>query len=217
MILMGKLVNIWHVTCSSHSANLLSKSVSDQEFLSNVNKLRKEFKNPALESQLIEAGGCKIILIADDTQWCSDRDAFRVALRNFPFRQFVMQNQEIAQISEASYNLLFDPNFVTQLTDHILMLDPICELVNVCQKANCSLAAAMKLWFKLNLPANNNKHCRLIEERISKAINPIGLAAHERHVNMTNAFFQRTSPREICKYDKCIFSTYNVKNYSIQH
>ena len=145
MLCMGRNVDLWHIKCSSHSGNLLCKSAVDNNFAAQVNKLLKEFKNTALESQLLELGGNRMVLIAE-TRWCSHRDAFRRCLRNLPLmRQIADRDENQRFLSNESLNLLNDPGFEVTLIDNNLVLDPICELINVCQKADCSIAQSTEL------------------------------------------------------------------------
>ena len=65
MVLMGRLVDLWHVTCNSHSANLLCKSLVDEAFSARVKNLLKEFKSTLLETLLIDAGGSRVVLPVD--------------------------------------------------------------------------------------------------------------------------------------------------------
>ena len=62
MISMGRQVNVWHTIYNSHSGNLLFKTLSDIEFDKNITNIVKDFKTPMLESQLMNAGGKKMIL-----------------------------------------------------------------------------------------------------------------------------------------------------------
>lgn len=62
MILMGKSVNLWHVTCASHNGNLLAKSLVNARFAESVNRLLREFKQPGPEKEVIKGGGQKIVL-----------------------------------------------------------------------------------------------------------------------------------------------------------
>lgn len=188
---MGTLVDIWHTTCNSHSGNLLGKSVVDNEFATLVNNLLKEFKNVNLEARLLDLGGNRMVLIGE-TRWCSHRDAFRRCLRNLHLMRQLAQNQEGFQLSEASNTLLFDPAFEDRLQDHILILDPICKLVNTCQKADCTIADATELWLKLQIPAENDDYHRMIEERKGRVINVYGLATNLLHPRYQGRRFQQS-------------------------
>jgi len=65
MVLMGNSVNLWNVTCASHSGNLLAKSLVNQEFAESVNRILREFKQPGPEKEIINNGGQKIILVCE--------------------------------------------------------------------------------------------------------------------------------------------------------
>ena len=233
MVRMGNLVNIWHVTCNSHSGNLLSKSITDNEFAKKVNKLLKDFKNPALESQLLDLGGSRIVLISE-TRWSSHRDAFRRVLRNLENMQQVAQNQEAnIMISNESYNLLFDLEFEMRLQHHLLILDPVCELINVCQKSNCDIATATELWLRLEFPVDIENYQYLLNQRKNKVINCFGLAANflhpvyhgqrfsrnEIYQNMITEFFNQNLTAEglreldLFKRKEGIFERLFAKNY----
>lgn len=101
MILMGKFVELWHVTCASHSANLLAKSLIDREFAECVNRLLKEFKRSGPEKELVKGGGKKVVL-ACETRWCSHRDAFRNCLSNLSIMRELLKNQKIVVQTDIS-------------------------------------------------------------------------------------------------------------------
>ncbi|XP_043256809.1 uncharacterized protein LOC122399852 [Colletes gigas] len=50
MINIKRRVDLWHVTCNSHSGNLLFKSLIDTSFDDKVNNIIKDFRSPNLES-----------------------------------------------------------------------------------------------------------------------------------------------------------------------
>lgn len=137
MILMGKKVNIWHTTCQSHSGNLLAKSFVPETYAKNINNLLHAFKTPAAEYELKQRGGSRIL--ACDTRWCSYRDAFRYLLKNLPLMLELVANKKV-QLSRKNESLLKNLSFVTQIQDFILIFDPICQLINVCQRSDCSIA-----------------------------------------------------------------------------
>lgn len=64
IVLMGKSVNLWYVTCASHSGNLLVKSLINTKFAESVNRFLKEFKQPGPEKEVIKGGGQKLFLRA---------------------------------------------------------------------------------------------------------------------------------------------------------
>ncbi|OXU22146.1 hypothetical protein TSAR_001568 [Trichomalopsis sarcophagae] len=168
---MGRMCELWHTTCNSHSGNLLCKAMVDVSFAKQVNTLLKEFKNPNLEHLLVEAGENRIIL-AGDTRWCSYRDVFRRALRNAPFMWLVVNNGAI--IKDDNRNLLFDDNFELRLQESLVMLDPVCKLIRNCEKNTATITDSTEYWLQINLPAINNDFEVLIENRLVKIINKYG-------------------------------------------
>lgn len=101
MINMGQHVDhLWHLKCNSHSGNLLFRSFTNEALANNVALIVKDFKSPNLESQLINAGGRKMIA-AGETRWCSKRDSFQRCLQNFNFfvTFFEKTRQENLQIN----------------------------------------------------------------------------------------------------------------------
>jgi len=179
MVLMGNSVNLWHVTCASHSGNLLAKSLVNQEFAESVNRILREFKQPGPEKEIINNGGQKIIL-ACETRWCSYRDAFRCCLHNLSIMRQIIKDQKITIKTEYS-EILFIKEFETTLQDYILIFDPVCELVNKCQRSDSNIADACEEWFKLTIPTVNDKYEKIIKERLKKVMRPSILTANFLH------------------------------------
>lgn len=136
MVLMGKSVELWHVTCASHSANLLAKSLIDREFAECVNRLLKKFKRPGPEKELVKGGGKKVVL-ACEIRWCSHRDAFRNCLSNLPIMRELLKSQKIIVQTDIS-KMLSSSEFEMRLQDYVLIFDPVCEMVNKCQRSASS-------------------------------------------------------------------------------
>lgn len=179
MILMGKSVNLWHVTCASHSGNLLAKSLVNAKFAESVNRLLKEFKQSGPEKEIIKGGGQKIIL-ACETRWCSYRDAFRCCLYNLSIMRQIIKDQKLA-IKPENSELLFSEDFETTLQDYILIFDPVCELINKCQRSDSNIADACEEWFKLTIPTINDNYEKILKERLRKVIKPSILTANFLH------------------------------------
>lgn len=179
MMSMGKKVDILHTTCHSHSGNLLAKSLVPEKFAKNVNILLNAFKTSGAEYELKKQGGSKIIL-ACDTRWCSYRDAFRCLLKNLHLMQALVVNKKV-QLDSKNENLLNDPVFVTQLQDFILIFDPICQLINVCQRSDCSIAEGCEEWLKLEIPTVNDKMQQKLDNRLKKVSTPIVLTSNFLH------------------------------------
>ncbi|XP_032673085.1 uncharacterized protein LOC116844986 [Odontomachus brunneus] len=177
MILMGNSVNLWHVTCASHSGNLLAKSLVNVKFAESVNHLLREFKQPGLEKEIIKGGEKKIVLTCE-TRWCSYRNAFRCCLNNLSIMRRIIKDQKISiKCSE----MLFSKDFETTLQDYILIFDPVCELINKCQRSNCNIADSCEEWFKLTIPTVNDNYEKIIEGRLKKVFRPSILTANFLH------------------------------------
>lgn len=179
MISMGKKVDIWHTTCHSHSGNLLAKSFVPETFAKKVNNLLHAFKTPGAEYELKQKGGSRIILPCD-TRWCSYRDAFRCLLKNLCSMQALVANKKV-QLNSTNESLLKDPLFVMQLQDFILIFDPICQLINVCQRSDCSIAEGCEEWLKLKIPTVNDEMQQKLNNRLKKVLTPIALTSNFLH------------------------------------
>ena len=101
---MGEMNDYWHLTCNSHSGNLLAKNLVEfkqtkaeklkQKELGATPKttvrlscfekavpVLKKFKSPGLEKEPTNRGGIRICS-PGDTRWCSYGDCSRCFLRN---------------------------------------------------------------------------------------------------------------------------------------
>lgn len=95
MMRMGRLVDIWHSTCNSHTANLLIKDIVDKSTMENVQIVLKEFKHTDLENALIQNLGVRILLTAE-TRWCSHRDSSNCLLKNLPImKKLVAEGKKV--------------------------------------------------------------------------------------------------------------------------
>jgi len=67
---MGRLTTIWHLTCNSHTANLLAKDLVSKVITGQVKTVLKAFHEPDVEKDLLAKGGRRIIMPCD-TRWCT--------------------------------------------------------------------------------------------------------------------------------------------------
>lgn len=179
MISMGRQVNIWHSTCHSHSANLLAKSLVPIDFAQCLHNLLREFKTACAERELKNRGGSRIMLPCQ-TRWCSYRDAFRCCLKNLHLMRILVDERNVT-ISTHNLQLLQESSFETQLQDYIILFDPVCELINLCQRSDASIADACEEWLKLNIPTDNDSIMKTFQARLKKVLTPIVLAANLLH------------------------------------
>lgn len=184
---MGRLVNIWHTTCNSHSANLLAKKIVDKELSDQVQSVLKEFKSCALEKAVCNLGGSRMVL-AGDTRWCSHRDSFRCLLKNLEFMRMVAAVKE-NKVKQSIKTLLIDDHFEQKIVNAIVIFDPICTLVNSCQRKDCTLAEATEKWLELTFPVVDPEIEQELSARLQKVINPLMLAANLLHPEYRGQLF----------------------------
>lgn len=83
-------------------------------------------------------------------------------------------------------NLLFDDDFIEKTKINVRRMDPICELINNCQKSNVSVADAAEMWMKLCMTVKNlndftSSMKESVEKRAKMATNVYGLTANYLH------------------------------------
>ncbi|XP_024893627.1 uncharacterized protein LOC112468603 [Temnothorax curvispinosus] len=194
MIAMGRQVNIWHSTCRSHSANLLAKSLVPMDFAQSVSNLLREFRTASTERELKNRGRSRIMLPCQ-TRWCSYRDAFRCCLKNLHLMRTLVDEQKVT-FATHNLQLLSEYSFETQLQDCIILFDPICELINRCQRSDARIADACEEWLKLNIPTDEDFIIKTFQARLKKVLTPIVLAANLMHPQYQDKqFFHQENER----------------------
>ncbi|XP_063219679.1 uncharacterized protein LOC134529475 isoform X2 [Bacillus rossius redtenbacheri] len=178
MMKMGKIIDLWHITCNSHTGNLLAKELVPPQLASRVNTLLKAFTSADQEVRLLAYGGHRITL-ACETRWCSNRDAFLCLQKNLPAMKKVV-GQGVS-IDPAALQLMFDDNFMKQVSDGIQLFDPVCTLINKCQQSKFSIADAAEEWMQLRLPDGYIQLQKNVEKRREQALTTYGLAANFLH------------------------------------
>ena len=143
MLCMGKMIDSWHLTCNSHSGDLLAKAVVNHSFSTKVTQVLKTFKSSQLERKLTKLGGKRIVL-PGDTRWCSYRDAFRYCLENLNFMRHIIIKEGLLEIKKEIVDLISDKDFEEELLVYIIIFDGICELVNKCQRSDFNIADAVE-------------------------------------------------------------------------
>eukprot|EP00102_Acyrthosiphon_pisum_P013165 XP_008182630.2 PREDICTED: uncharacterized protein LOC100570070 isoform X2 [Acyrthosiphon pisum] len=150
MMKMGRLASIWHLTCNSHTGNLLAKDLVASRISSQVKQVLKEFHGPDLEKELVKNGGFRIQLPCD-TRWCSYRDSFVNLQKNLPAMKKILVDGDY-KIDNSIKQLLIDEIFIKNVSDSVILFDPICQLINKCQSSTTNIADAAELWLTLTLP-----------------------------------------------------------------
>lgn len=185
MRLMGNLISLWHIGCKSHIGNLLAKDILDNELKKKVMTIIHEFKQADCEALILKAGGKKMIS-PGDTRWCSHRDAYRRVLENIPHMKKIMIDDTVShkKVKTAVKKLIIDEEFLQALEDQVHLLDPVCEVINECQRENCSIADGAHFWLNLSFPAKYDKDEELqtiLKKRKAMALDVYSLAAYFLH------------------------------------
>lgn len=178
MIKMGKVIDLWHVTCNAHTGNLLAKELVPIQLASRVNSVLKAFSSADQEARLLQFGGHRIILPCD-TRWCSNRDAFLCLRQNLPAMKKVIAHG--VTIDPHIVNLMFDKNFLKQVDDAIALFEPVCTLINKCQRSGSSIADAAEEWLELKLPHGYPHLEEKVNKRRAYALTTYGMAANMLH------------------------------------
>lgn len=179
MIKMGRLTDLWHSTCSSHTGNLLAKDLINKELMGKVAVVLNTFKATDLENLLVSNGGHRIVL-PGDTRWCSHRDSCNCFLDNLGIMKKIIA--EGLKVKSDVTQLLYDDDFVEQIKACVSLLDPVCTLINKCQSAQFSVADAAEEWLSLpsKVPQTNEVQAA-VALRIKMALNIYSLTAHYLH------------------------------------
>lgn len=164
-------------TCSSHSGNLLLKSLVSQEVEKTVKNLLAAFKDTKLEYLLVQAGGTRLKSFPD-TRFCYFRDTCKSILDNLRHLQYLATSEDIF-LEENLVTLILDESFKQELLHVVNVLNPICKLINACQEPHCTLADATEMW--LTLECNDENFQSNFSERFRKAIHPAGFASNLLH------------------------------------
>lgn len=201
MVSMGAKLppTLMFTTCNSHTGNLLAKDfVGTKKYAGILNKVmsvQKDFKRPKLEVRLVSAGGNKAVLYSL-IRFASSRNTIKSFLDNFSFMKKVAaddQNPEnidegdseavedaiAKRPSPAVTRLIFNDEFVESVMKMLEIMDPIGQLINVCQKSTSSIADAIEEW--VNLLHNASPELKSIVDtrcRMSNVFKDITLIAH---------------------------------------
>ncbi|KAJ8665775.1 hypothetical protein QAD02_007437 [Eretmocerus hayati] len=169
-----------HITCSSHSGNLLMKSMVSADDLVPLKMVLNLFKEPRNEQLLIPDGGTRL-KNPTDVRFNSSRDAILSLVENLPRLRRISPRDE-DEIPDYIVDLLLDPEFEVSLQPMLATLTPICIFVNMCQGLDRNVADAVDGWLSLRIPANSpGAYDNLLRLRIERAIQPLGYLAYFLH------------------------------------
>lgn len=181
MLKMGRTVDIWHSTCSSHTANLLAKDVLEPNLTKKVTDVLKEFKHADFERALVDRGGTRIKTPVD-TRWCSYRDSYECLLKNIQIMKVLIATDVLfSKIKPNIKNLIFDDEFLNEVKENITLFDPICALINIAQKSDTSAADIAHIWVNLQFPTKFSTFNEVLQRRQDMALNIYVLCAYYLH------------------------------------
>ena len=174
-------------TCTSHSGDLLIEKIVDQNFLRIVREIVNIFKDPSLESELVETFGGTKLKNYPDTRFCYARDCYESVLKNLRHLRSVVEldHIDIGDKKEAIQHL-YNPDFENLLKREIKLITQVCKMVNKCQDPKMSLAESTQLWLQLKFDedavnSEGIKLNQLLENRKKKALGVVAFAANLLH------------------------------------
>lgn len=123
---------------------------------------------------------------AGETRWCSRRNSYRRCLYNLGFMRQIIQENQLLELEEQYrfhdqvIETVMDERFAENLTMALINYDPVCELVNGCQKSDANIGFSTEKWLSFELPyLDQEGHFdNVLRNRLNKVINEYGLAAN---------------------------------------
>lgn len=179
MMKMGRNIYLFHTTCDSHSANLLAKALVDKQLVVDVTSVLKEFKRSALEQELVNRNGSRIVLPCE-VRFCTYRDTFKCYLRNLQImRQIFVDGQH--EIKSSILDILCSKDIESLVQDALVLFEPVCVLIDKCQSPKFNIADAVEEWCNLEIPSDNATYNELLGARLTKVLTDIKLTANFLH------------------------------------
>lgn len=102
-------------------------------------------------------------------------------MRGIIHRNVLREPVDQFQFREGVIEAIMDDGFQGRVVNALLAYDPICSLVNACQKSNTNIAYATEKWLRLELPLVNERFEEALDERLNRVLNEHGLAANFLH------------------------------------
>lgn len=145
----------------------------------------KEFKQCDLEKLIVRRGG-KRIKLPCETRWCSFRNALMSLLDNISYMRIIAAENTYRKVEQDVAKLLFDDDFLEAVKQNLKLFDLVCEIINTCQKGDCTLADAVHLWLELDIPTDNQEIKNKLNSRRNQALNKYGLTCYYLHPSYNN-------------------------------
>lgn len=220
MVSMGRTVDEWHSTCSSHTGNLLAKDFIDSDIDSKVISLVKIFQRPEFEQKLLALKGTKLTLPAN-TRWCSHRDSYQSFLKNLTQLRIIVADSSASEKLTRDQKLdLADDDFIQNVRNYVACMDPICKIVNESQKFTTNIADACELWLDFAESSDKMEEMAVfrirIEKRKNMALNIYALTANYLHPRYRDKWNDMNDSRQQYASRITNFLLQNLDNSGLQ-
>lgn len=108
------------------------------------------------------------------------RDSYKNFLENVDHYRTISKQRDIRKtINDDIFELIQSTEFKRKVQREVDIQDPICELINKCQKFTTNLAEGAEQWLNIRPPQNASSLQKTkFEERQEMALNGIALAAY---------------------------------------
>lgn len=182
MLMQQKIIRepLIQVTCYSHSANLLVKSIYENDLiLVEMRDVVHAFSSPKMAALVYTYGGCKLKNYPD-TRFGYVRLTAETIYNSLDALKIIVELPNyMNSIDPKVVALIKSLEFERKLHEVIRTLTPICTLINHCQDPKVNLAEGTQQWLSLKL--HTDIYDQKIQERISEAITGAGYAANLMH------------------------------------
>ena len=190
------------VTCTSHSLNLLMKSLTNPEFVKEMRDVIKTFRDSALQSAITLYGGTKIRTLSD-TRFGYIRDTCECLLKNLAFIRTLCDDEDlVSKVSPEVLEKVFDVEFENKMKETLEFLTPACKLMNKAQDPRYTIAEATQYWLELKFPTEGYSEEEkanvniILNQRINKAVKGPMLAANLLHPKYQGALLSNVQKQE---------------------
>lgn len=167
--------------CSSHLINLLGQEVTPDTVIKHVVKVQKFFRNHHIPAGLLreEQDSVKPQL-PGDTRWNSQLHCVESFLRNRPYFQKIVENNE-NEITKDIAQLINDYHLYKQCKDLLIQLKPLSLGLDILQKDTATLADSCEVWSNLLKETTLEPYRELIKQRMDQALKPFHFLAYLMH------------------------------------
>jgi hypothetical protein len=164
-------------TCTRQAANRIMGKMADKSFVAQVTQVISTFLEPKLHTKVLELGGQHLIS-AGPGMWVDLCNAMKRILINFPVLKLIVLDF-CHEVDAPIVELVEDTHFLDSLERAVVAYEPICELIELAQERDTSLADIVERWLAVPMPTARgaNSFC---DER-QHVLNKYALAANFLH------------------------------------